>query len=216
MPINVALVEDDSGVRAGLAALINGTSGFRCVGAYPNAEAALKTLKQLRGNWPDVLLMDIHLPEMSGLECVARLKAQRPALKILMLTISEDSNEIFQSLMAGASGYLLKGTPPAELLAAIADAHRGGSPLSSRIAGQLVQYFHRKGQVLKTGKAISKREQEILSLLAKGERYKEIADQLSISVRTVCNHVQRIYDKLHVRSCTEAVAKFLDSKQLFL
>jgi DNA-binding NarL/FixJ family response regulator len=212
VPINVAVVEDDRGERDGLAVLISGTSGFRCVGAYPDAEAALK---QLRGNWPDVVLMDIHLPKMSGIECVDRLKAQRPALQILVLTISEDTNEVLQSFMAGASGYLLKGTQPAELLGAIADVHRGGSPMSSRIARKLVQYLQRKGQASKAGKAISKREQEILTLLAKGHRYKEIADQLSISARTVCNHVQRIYEKLDTHSCTEAVLKFLDGKQPF-
>jgi len=209
MSINVALVEDDTGVRESLAILINGTSGFRCSGAYPSGEAALK---QLCGNFPDVVLMDINLPRMSGIECVAKMKAMRPELQILMLTVYEDSNQIFESLMAGASGYLIKEAPPAEILEAIVDVRRGGSPMSSHIARKVVQYFQKRGQIPEVADNLSDRENEVLTYLAKGYRYKEIAELLSISVLTVRSHLRRIYEKLHVRSRTEAVVKYLGSK----
>ena len=209
MPINVAIVEDDSGVRESLTALISGTPGFRCTGAYPNAEVALK---QLNGNWPDVILMDINLPGMSGIECVAKVKSARPKIQILIFTVHEDSNEIFESLMAGANGYLIKDTPPAGILEAIADVHQGGSPMSSHIARKVVDYFQKKGQLGVDFQELSQRELEVLTQLSKGYRYKEIADLLSISVLTVRSHLQRIYEKLHVRSRTEAVVKFLDSR----
>ncbi len=209
MPINVAIVEDDTGVRESLAILINGTSGFRCSGAYPSGETALK---QLCGSFPDVVLMDINLPRMSGIECVAKMKAMRPELQILMLTVYEDSNQIFESLMAGASGYLIKEAPPAEILEAIVDVRRGGSPMSSHIARKVVQYFQKRGQIPEVADNLSDRENEVLTYLAKGYRYKEIAELLSISVLTVRSHLRRIYEKLHVRSRTEAVVKYLGSK----
>lgn len=183
--LKVAVVDDDTGVRDGLATLINGTIGFRCSGAYPNAETALK---QLSGNWPDVVLMDLNLPEMSGIECVAKLKTLNPRLQILMLTVCEDSGEIFKSLMAGASGYLTKETPPSEILEAIGEVHRGGSPMSGHIARKVVQYFQKRGQDLEDGGNLSRREIEVLGHLAKGCRYKEIADLMSISVLTVRSH----------------------------
>lgn len=210
--LQVAIVDDDTGVRESLAALINGTSGFRCSGAYPNGETALK---QFGGNWPHVVLMDVNLPEMSGIECVVKLKALKPKLQILMLTVCEDSNEIFKSLMAGASGYLIKETPPAQILEAIADVHRGGSPMSSHIARKVVQYFQKRGQDSEFAENLSPRELEVLAHLAKGYRYKEIADLMSISVLTVRSHLQRIYEKLHVRSRTEAVVKFLSGRHSF-
>jgi DNA-binding NarL/FixJ family response regulator len=206
MPIKVAIVEDDTGVRESLAALIRGTSGFQCTGTYPNAELALK---QIPDNWPDVILMDINLPKKSGIECVASVKALKPKVQIIIFTVHEDSNEIFNSLMAGASGYLIKDTPPAQILESIADVHRGGSPMSSHIARKLVDYFQRKGQATEVVESLSAREIEVLTHLAKGYRYKEIAEELSISVLTVRSHLQRIYEKLHVRSRTEAVVKFL-------
>ena len=209
MPINVAIVEDDTGVRESLTILINGTSGFRCSGAYSSAEVALK---QVCGNWPNVVLMDINLPKMSGIECVAKLKTLKTDLQILMLTVYEDTNQIFESLMAGASGYLLKETPPAQILEAILDVHRGGSPMSSHIARKVVQYFQKRGQIPEVADNLSNRENEVLTYLAKGYRYKEIADILSISVLTVRSHLRRIYEKLHVRSRTEAVVKYLGSK----
>jgi len=206
MSIKVAIVEDDTGVRQSLGALISGTPGFQCTGSYPNAEAALK---QIPRDWPDVVLMDINLPGASGINCVAKLKALRPKVQIIIFTVHEDTNEIFKSLMAGASGYLIKDTPPAEILEAIGDVHRGGSPMSSHIARKVVDYFQHKGRTSEDIEALSGREMEVLTQLAKGHRYKEIADDLSISVLTVRSHLQRIYDKLHVRSRTEAVVKFL-------
>ena len=209
MPINVAIVEDDTGLRESLTILINGTSGFRCSGAYSSAEVALK---QVCGNWPNVVLMDINLPKMSGIECVAKLKTLKTDLQILMLPVYEDTNQIFESLMAGASGYLLKETPPAQILEAILDVHRGGSPMSSHIARKVVLYFQKRGQIPEVADNLSDRENEVLTYLAKGYRYKEIADILSISVLTVRSHLRRIYEKLHVRSRTEAVVKYLGSK----
>src|SRR5438309_1182183 len=170
MPINVAIVEDDAGVRESLAALIRGTAGFQCARAYPNAETALK---QIPRDWPDVILMDINLPRKSGIECVANLKALKPKVQIIIFTVHEDTDEIFKSLMAGASGYLMKDTPPAQILEAIADVHRGGSPMSSHIARKLVDYFQNKGRSSVDVETLSSRELEVLTHLAKGYRYKE-------------------------------------------
>ena len=204
--IKVAIVEDDAGVRDSMSILINGTRGFRCISTFPNAEVALKKLPL---DWPDVVLMDINLPEISGIECVSKLKAIRPALQILMLTVYMENDKIFQSLVAGASGYLIKQTPPAQILEAIAEVHRGGSPMSSHIARKVVQFVQQQGATAGDTGTLSKREHEILRHLAKGYQYKEIADMLGISVLTVRNHLRNIYDKLHVRSRTEAVVKFL-------
>jgi DNA-binding NarL/FixJ family response regulator len=205
-PIKVAIVEDDAGVRESITVLINGTPGFKCISAFPNAETALK---QLPLNWPDVVLMDINLPEISGIECVAKLKAIKPALQVIMLTVYMDNEKIFKSLMAGASGYLIKQTAPVQVLDAITEVHRGGSPMSSQIARKVVQYVQQQGTTSEETANLSKREYEILSHLAKGYQYKEIADMLGISVLTVRNHLRNIYEKLHVRSRTEAVVKFL-------
>ena len=207
MPINVAIVEDDPRVREGLLALLNGGDDFRCVGAFPNAEAALK---QLPHDWPDVVLMDIRLPGMSGVECVAKLKELRPALQIIMVTICADDEQIFNSLKAGASGYLIKKAKPAEILEAITEVHSGGAPMSGAIARKVVECF-RQSPAQET-EGLSKRENEILGYLAKGYQNKEIAEALSLSVLTVSTHVRNIYDKLHVRSRTEAVVKFLGSQ----
>lgn len=208
VPINVAIVEDDSGVRESLAALIRGTVGFQCTNKYATAELALRELPK---NWPDVVVMDINLPNQSGIECVAKLKLLKPKLQILIFTVLEDSNEIFKSLMAGASGYLIKETPPAEILQAITEVHRGGSPMSGSIARKVVNYFQKKGKFSEDVESLSARELEVLTHLAKGYRYKEIADALSISSLTVRSHLQKIYEKLQVHSRTEAVVKFLGS-----
>lgn len=206
MAIRVAIVEDDTGVRQSLEALISGTPGFQCTGSYANAEVALRRAPH---DWPDVILMDINLPGDSGITCVAKFKALRPRIQVIIFTVHADANEIFKSLMAGASGYLMKNTPPAQILEAIADVHRGGSPMSSQIARKVVDYFQSKGRTAEDVEALSGRELEVLTQLAKGHRYKEIADDLSISVLTVRSHLQRIYEKLQVRSRTEAVVKFL-------
>lgn len=201
----VAVVEDDTGVRESLAVLINGAPGFRCIGTYANAEAALK---HLPCNWPDIILMDINLPQMSGIECVAKLKATHPALHILMLTVHVDSELIFKSLKAGAGGYLIKQTSPAEILDALSDVMRGGAPMTNTIARKVVQFFQEKSSGDETA-SLTKRELEILTHLAKGYQYKEIADSLGINILTVRTHIHHIYEKLHVRSRTEAVVKFL-------
>jgi DNA-binding NarL/FixJ family response regulator len=210
MAIKVSIVEDDRRVRESLAVLINGTAGFCCLGAFPNAEQALK---QLPLAWPDVVLMDINLPEMSGIECTAKVKVLNPELQIIMLTVDVESEIIFKSLLAGASGYLIKQTPPAEILAAIADVHRGGSPMSSDIARKVVEYVQQSRSPAEGTTSLSKREHEILVCLSKGHQYKEIADELSISVSTVRTHLRHVYKKLHARSRTEAVVKFLGTGQ---
>jgi DNA-binding NarL/FixJ family response regulator len=203
--IKVALVEDDAGLRDNLTALINDSGEFRCVGAFVNAEAALSQIPQ---HWPDIVVMDINLPQMSGIECVAHLKALRPALHIVMLTVYMDSDLIFKSLMAGASGFLIKRSSSAEILAALSEVHRGGAPMSSAIARKVVEYFQKKTPHTEAS-SLTKREQEILAHLAKGYRDKEIGDMLSISVPTVRTHVRNIYEKLQVRSRAEAVARYL-------
>jgi DNA-binding NarL/FixJ family response regulator len=202
--INVAIVEDEDNVRKGLAALINGSVGFRCVTTYPSAE---KALPEILKNKPNVVLMDLNLPGMSGIECIRRLKAHQPALPIMVLTVYEDDEKIFESLRAGASGYLLKKTPPAKLLEAILDLQNGGSPMSSSIARKVVQTLQAMGPSSKEAENLSKREHEILAYLAKGYRYREIADALFISIETVRTHLRNIYEKLHVRSRSEAVLK---------
>ncbi|MCG3157609.1 MAG: Response regulator protein VraR [bacterium] len=206
MPINVAIVEDIDDIRNGLAYLINGSEGFRCVAKCSSAEAALEELADQEA---DVVLMDIELPGMSGIECIRRLKSDFPELQIMMLTIYEDDDKIFDSLMAGASGYILKKTQPARLLEAIQDLHHGGSPMSSQIARRVVQIFQQMRTPAKEMEHLSRREQEILSYLAKGFLYKEIATTLGISIETVRTHLHKIYEKLHVHNRTEAVLKYL-------
>ncbi|MDQ6630524.1 MAG: response regulator transcription factor, partial [Verrucomicrobiota bacterium] len=172
MSIKVAIVEDNSKIRESLAIVLNGTQGLSCIAAFPNAEVALKELPR---HWPDIVLMDINLPKMSGIECVSNLKAMRPQLQVIMLTVYVESEKIFQSLMAGASGYLIKQTPPAEIINAIMEVHRGGSPMSSQIARKVVQYIQQLEQPRAETASLSKREHEILAYLAKGFQYKEIA-----------------------------------------
>ena len=206
MPIRVSIVEDDDDVRKSLAVLLNGSEGFECVSAHRSAEDALAVIP---GRRPDVVMMDINLPGQSGIDCVRQLKARLPATHFLMLTMYEDSKLIFQSLGAGASGYLLKRTAPAKLLEAIQEMQGGGAPMSSGIARIVVQHFQdRFAPAAKTDR-LSPREREVLDLLAKGHRYKEIAEQLGISFDTVRAHLRNIYDKLQVRSRTEAVVKYL-------
>lgn len=204
--IEVALVEDLDDIREGLAALINRSSGFECIAAYSCAEDALRELPDLA---PDVVLMDIGLPGMSGIECIQRLKAQCPQMQIMMLTIYNDDEKIFNSLEAGASGYVLKKAPQDKLLEAIRDLHDGGSPMSSEIARKVVQSFQKLHPPSQSAAALSKREQEILAYLSRGYLYKEIAHALHLSVETVRTHLRNIYEKLHVRNRTEAMLKYL-------
>jgi DNA-binding NarL/FixJ family response regulator len=202
---NVAIVEDDARVREELAKLINRAEGFECVGMYPDGETALAGIP---GQKPDVVLMDINLPGMSGIECVRGLKAVLPSVQIIMLTVYDEVGQLFNSLMAGACGYLLKRTPLDKLLEAITEARLGGAPMTRKIARKMVHYFNQLGVVSPEMGSLSKREQETLALLAEGFRYKEIADKMGISFNTVREYVHNIYQKLHVTSRTEAVLKY--------
>ncbi len=204
--IKVAIIEDNNTIREGLAVLINATNGYSCVGSFSDCETFLSKLELME---IDVALMDIGLPGMSGIEGITKAKLKKPDMNILMLTIYEDSNTVFNALCAGACGYLVKKTPPARLLDAIKDAHEGGSPMSSLIARQVINVFQQtKNQSSGEGEfELSSREKEVLTSLAEGNNYQEIADRLFISVDTVRHHIRNIYKKLHVHSQSEAVAK---------
>lgn len=207
MPITVSIVEDSEQVRNTLARLINRAEGFRCLSQYANAEAALEGLPCDR---PEVVLMDINLPGMNGVECVRGLKQALPSAQVMMLTAYEDTETIFNALAAGASGYMLKRTPRAELLDAIKEVHRGGSPMTAHIARKVVQSFQKPAAAPPPAESnLSTREQEVLDCLSQGFLYKEIAEKLGISYETVHTYIRRIYEKLQVRTRTEAVAKFL-------
>jgi DNA-binding NarL/FixJ family response regulator len=206
MPIKVSIVEDNRGTRESLSELLGRSQAVRCVGAHPNGEEALQ---RIPAEAPDVVLMDINLPGMSGIECVARLKERLPKLQVLMLTTYEESDLIFDSLRRGASGYLLKNMPPSELISAVEQVHSGGAPMSAQIARKVVNHFQQIRQPASDVEQLTKREHEILALLAKGYLYKEIADQLGITLSTVRAHLHTIYEKLHVQSRTQAVVKFL-------
>src|SRR5664280_28369 len=206
MPITVSIVEDNDQLRGTLARVLGRAEGFKCVSHYPNAEAALAGLPK---DSPEVVLMDINLPGMNGVECVRQLKQVAPQIQSVMLTVYEDTDNIFAALAAGASGYLLKRTKTAELLEAIREVHRGGSPMTTHIARKVVQTLQQAPAPVLSTEALSPREQEVLDCLAKGFLYKEIAEKLGISYETVHTYIRRIYEKLQVRTRTEAVAKFL-------
>jgi DNA-binding NarL/FixJ family response regulator len=206
MTHTVAIVEDDAGIREDLVALLNGSPGCRCLGACGSGEEAMVQIPHWR---PEVVLMDINLPRMSGIECVARLKAKMPELLVLMLTVYEDGDSIFRALKAGASGYLVKRLASDRLLEAIQEVSAGGSPMSCHIARKVVQFFNQEGPSPEVSENLSPRELEILDLLVAGCFFKEIADRLGISGETVRTHVNHVYRKLHVRSRTEAVVKYL-------
>ena len=206
MSLTVSIVEDNDQLRGTLARVINRAEGFRCLSQYPDAEAAVEALPRDR---PDVVLMDINLPGMNGVECVRRLKQLAPTCQVIMLTVYEDTENIFNALAAGASGYLLKRTPRAEVLDAIREVVRGGSPMTTHIARKVVQSFQHAGTSSQPTESLSPREQEVLDCLSKGFLYKEIAEKLGISYETVHTYIRRIYEKLQVRTRTEAVAKFL-------
>ena len=204
--VRIGIVEDQAGVAESLKKLINRADGFQVVGTYPNGEAALE---QIPTHKPDLVLMDIGLPGMSGIECVRSLRALLPSLPIIMLTVYDDGEHLFDSLKAGASGYLLKRTTGEKLVEAITEARLGGVPLTRQMAGKMAHYFQQLGATNSAMATLTKRERETLALLAEGFRYKEIADRLGIAIETVREYVRNTYRKLHVSSRTEAVVKYL-------
>ena len=201
---SVAIVEDDRQLREQLVKILAQAPDIRCVGAYVSGEEAVKKIPSQN---PDVILMDIKLPGMSGIQCVLQLKKTNPAVQIIMVTVYKDSERIFKALKAGAAGYLLKSGPPSQLLEAVRDVTTGGAPISSHIARKFLEHFHSVGSHLKETETLSPREREVLDLLALGFMYKEIADQLKIGVATVRTYVQKICLKMHVRNRLAAVAK---------
>ena len=207
MPIKVSIVEDNADMRESVALLLNQAPGLRCVSTYASAEAAVRDLPLQK---PNVALVDIHLPGMDGIECVRRLKQQLPQLQVLMLTRYEQSDLIFDSIRAGASGYLLKSTPAAELVQAVEQVHAGGAPMTMQIARKVINHFQQIPQPSSDKEKLTPREQEVLALLAKGYLYKEIGDHLGVSINTLRNHLRAIYEKLHVHSRTEATVRYLE------
>ncbi len=205
MAISVVIVEDDFKTRDNLQTMLRDAAGFQCVGVFTSGEAALEGVPKLR---PDVVLMDINLPKMSGVECTRQLKMLRPECLIVMLTVYDDSDRIFHALQMGASGYLLKRSPADEILRAIQDVKRGGAPMSNYIARKVVQSFQRQGNSDKPAENLSKRETDVLGYVAQGYTNKEVAEALGLSVETIHAYLKNIYTKLHVRSRTEAVMKF--------
>jgi DNA-binding NarL/FixJ family response regulator len=205
-PVRVSVVEDDNVVREQLVNQLKRTAGFIFAGSNRSAENALEEIPRQK---PDVVLMDINLPKMSGIDCVRHLKRKLPDTHFIMLTVCEDADMVFKSLLAGAVGYLLKGDSLAQVLQAVRDSSRGGSPLNSLIARKIVQYFHHQRTHSGTEHPVSMREREVLELLSKGLPYKEIADMLGVNIETVRKHCHNIYKKLHVSSRTEAVVKHL-------
>lgn len=205
MNISVSIIEDDPGVRTILTDWLSKAEGFTLLSQYSKVESAMARIPQDK---PDVVLVDINLGGQSGITCVRELKAIMPETQFLMLTVFADGDHIFDALTAGASGYLLKRTPHDELLDAIRQVHAGGSPMTSYIARKVVQWFQKQASPKPAEEPLSTREREILRLLARGYAYKEMADSLGISIGTINTHVRRIYQKLHVSSRGEAVAKF--------
>jgi len=204
--ISVSIVDDEKNLCESIATFVNGSPGFKCVSIYGSADAALKNLPR---DQPDVVLMDINMAGMDGIECVKHLKALMPKVQVVMLTVYEDTEKIFNALAAGATGYLLKRFTPDELLQAIRDVLAGGSPMSHAIARKVVASFQSLNQPVEPENQLSPREERVLDCLARGLAYKQIGDELGISINTIRTHLRHIYEKLHVQSRTEAVAKYL-------
>ena len=202
----VGLVEDDDAIREGLRVLVDGSPGFRCVGAWASVEDALEELPR---ELPDVLLMDIQLPGMSGTAGVRIVRERHPSIEVLMLTIHAERERIFESICNGASGYLLKNTPPARLLEALRESKGGGAPMSPEIARKVVELFRKAPPPPAEEKRLAPQEVRLLGLLAEGHSYQAAADRLCVSVNTVRNYIRSVYDKLHVHSRSEAVSKAL-------
>ena len=208
MAVTVCLIEDDHEVRESCQALLNGAPGLRCLGTYGTAEEALRAIPHQK---PDVVLVDINLPRMNGIECVSRLKAAQPDLQILMLTLYEQSDLIFKALRAGANGYLLKSSSSTELIHAVEQVHTGGAPMTMSVARKVIACFHTKDHSAAQIEGLTAREREILELLASGAYYREIGEKLGISSATVRCHLHSVYKKLHVKSRAEAVIKLHDA-----
>jgi len=211
MPIKVAIFEDNRSLREGLAAMIGGTAGFECVGAYANCNNLLKNISQDK---PDVVLMDIELPGINGIEAVGMIKEEFPEMKILMETIFDDDEKIFSSICAGAEGYILKHTTPAEIMEAIKEIYEGGSPMTPSIANRVLKMVRDRPADTRSKETfdLSDREKEILTCLVKGMSYKMVADTCFISIETVGVHIKNIYKKLQVHSKSEAVAKAIKGR----
>jgi DNA-binding NarL/FixJ family response regulator len=208
--LKIAVFEDNKMLREMLFQLIHGTPGFSCVGAYPDAN---DLVRKIESSVPDIVLMDIDMPGISGIEAVRIMKEKFPAVQILMQTIFEDDEKIYESICAGASGYLLKNTPPAKLLEALNELHTGGSPMSSSVARKVLEIFQKQNHHSKKEDFnFSQREKEVLEGLVKGMSYKMIADSCSISIDTIKFHIKNIYEKLHVHSKSEAVIKAMKHK----
>lgn len=205
-PLTVGVVEDDARIRWSLSAILEEEEDLECVGTFASAEEALTHLPKLK---PQVVLMDVNLPGMNGIECVRRLTPKCPGMQVIMLTVREDSDIIFDSLAAGACGYLLKPPSAEELVAAVRDVFAGGAPMTTSIARKVVQSFNRTAPSAKESENLSPREISVLDLLVKGLAYKEVAAELGISYSTVHRHIESIYRKLHVHSRSHAVAKYL-------
>ena len=204
MSVSVSIIEDDASIRQILTGWISRSEGFSCLSTHDSAENAMARLPSMK---PAIVLVDINLPGQTGIECVRRLKPLMPETQFVMLTVYEDTVHIFDALKAGASGYLLKRTPQEELIASLQQVHEGGAPMTSYVARKVVHSFHHDEPERSHAEALSPREREVLELLARGYLYKEITETLGISMATVNTHVRRIYEKLHVHSRAQAMAK---------
>ena len=207
--IRVAIVEDDARVRDGLGMIVGATPGYQCTETFRSAEDALRSL---RGAGPDVMLLDIHLPGMPGSEAVRHFRQRYPSLQVLMLTVYDGQDKVFESICNGACGYLLKKTPPARLLEAIREAHEGGSPMSPEIARKVITLFQKTEQPEKPDRPLNEKETRLLKFLSEGYSYQDAADQMNLSVNTIRNYIRSIYEKLHVNSKSEAVSKALRNR----
>lgn len=203
--ISISVVEDMEEVRQKVKRIIDESEEFICLSTYSNAEKALEELPDLK---PDIVLMDINLPGMSGIECIKEIKKKCPQIQFMMFTIYENSEQVYEALAAGATGYLLKKTAPEEILDALKELYEGGAPMSTHIARKVVSFFQKENKRHPENSELSKREKQVLELLSKGFLYKEISDQLFISTGTVRQHIHKIYEKLHVQNRTEAINKF--------
>lgn len=207
--IRIVLYEDNPQLREGLTMLLNGSEGFEVLAAYKNCSNVVQEVEALR---PDIILMDIDMPGISGIEGLKLIRQKNSSVKVLMLTVFDDNKNVFEALRNGANGYLLKKTPPAKLLEYIQEAHTGGAPMSSSIATQVLRMFSEAHTPVSSDYHLSEREKEVLQLLVNGYSYKMIASEMYIAIDTVRSHIKKIYEKLHVNSKSEAVAKAFKDK----